>query len=370
MRPMKPKRTELLMSLQLPPGVVYGEAYKALVGHCKTDGYALPAVNVVGTNSINAVMEAAAKNRSDVIIQLSNGGAAFFAGQGLVSQQDAMVLGAVSAARHVALLAKHYGICVVLHTDHANRKLLGWVDALIERSAEERRQGRPPLFSSHMLDLSEDPLGENLGDCQRFLEKLVLLDMSLEIELGITGGEEDGVGSEYDAADNAKLYTQPEDVLAAYDRLNPIGHFSLAASFGNVHGVYKPGNVQLRPEILKNSQDLVRERHGLDSPTPLDLVFHGGSGSDPAAISEAINYGVFKMNIDTDTQFAFAEAVGAYVLENEAAFQHQIHPDTDQPLKKFYDPRKWLRQGEKGIVDRLSQAFNDLGSKERSVASG
>ncbi|NKB57348.1 MAG: class II fructose-bisphosphate aldolase [Alphaproteobacteria bacterium] len=358
------------MGLELTPGVVYGDAYKALVGHCKENGYALPAVNVVGTNSINAVMEAAAQNRSDVIIQLSNGGAAYFAGQGLANQQDAMVLGAVSAARHVALLAEHYGICVVLHTDHANRKLLGWVDGMIERSAEERRQGRPPLFSSHMLDLSEDDLDDNLNDCERVLEKLVPLEMSLEIELGITGGEEDGVGSEFDAADNAKLYTQPEDVLAAYDRLSPIGHFSLAASFGNVHGVYKPGNVQLRPEILKNSQDLVRSTHGLASETPLDLVFHGGSGSETAAISEAIRYGVFKMNIDTDTQFAFAEAVGAYVTENGAAFQHQIHPETGEPLKKLYDPRKWLRQGEKGIVDRLRQAFDDLGSKERSIAAG
>lgn len=357
------------MGLQLPPGVVYGARYKALVEHCKSNRYALPAVNVTGTNSINAVMEAAAQNGSDVIIQMSNGGAAYIAGPGLADQQEAMVLGAVSAARHVALMAEHYGICVVLHTDHANRGLLGWVDALIERSAEERRLGRPPLFSSHMLDLSAEPLEDNLAECRRFLEKLVPLEMSLEIELGITGGEEDGIGSEHDAADNAKLYTQPEDVLAAYDRLSPVGHFSLAASFGNVHGVYKPGNVQLRPEILKNSQDLVRTRHGLEDETPLDLVFHGGSGSDPAAISESIRYGVFKMNIDTDTQFAFAEAVGAYVAENEAAFHHQIHPDTEEPLKKYYDPRKWLRQGEKGIVTRLGQAFDELGSKGRSVAA-
>ncbi len=357
------------MDLKLPPGVVYGEAYEALVGHCKEEGYALPAVNVVGTNSINAVLEAAARNRSDVIIQLSNGGAAFFAGQGLADKQDAMVLGAVSAARHVALLAAHYGICVVLHTDHANRKLLGWIDALISHSAEERRQGRPPLFSSHMLDLSEEDLEDNLKECERVLERLVPLEMSLEIELGVTGGEEDGIGSEYDMADNAKLYTQPEDVLAAYERLNPLGHFSLAASFGNVHGVYKPGNVQLRPEILKASQNLVRRTHGLPSETPLDLVFHGGSGSDGEAISEAIRYGVFKMNIDTDTQFAFAESVGAYVRENEAAFKDQIHPETGQPLKKFYDPRKWLRQGETGIVERITQAFGDLGSKGKSVAS-
>lgn len=326
------------MALELPPGVVYGEAYKALVGHCKEAGYALPAVNVVGTHSINAVLEAAAKNRSDVIVQLSNGGAAYVAGQGLANQRDAMILGAISAARHVALVAAHYGICVVLHTDHANRKLLGWVDALITRSAEERRQGRPPLFSSHMLDLSAEDLADNLHECERVLERLAPLEMSLEIELGVTGGEEDGIGSEHDGADNARLYTQPEDVLQAYGRLSPIGHFSLAASFGNVHGVYKPGNVQLRPEILKDSQDLVRRSFNLATEAPLDLVFHGGSGSDRAAIAEAIRYGVFKMNIDTDTQFAFAKAVGAYVKQNEAAFENQICPATGQPLKKFYDP--------------------------------
>ncbi len=357
------------MTLKLTPGVVYGDAYKALVGHCKEKGYALPAVNVVGTSSINAVLEAAARNRSDVIIQLSNGGAAYVAGQGLADQHDAMVLGAISAARHVALLAAHYGICVVLHTDHANRKLLGWVDALIAESAEERRQGRPPLFSSHMLDLSEEDLEANLSECEGFLERLVPLEMSLEIELGVTGGEEDGVGSEHDVADNAKLYTQPEDVLQAYERLSPIGHFSLAASFGNVHGVYKPGNVQLRPEILKDSQELVRRSCNLANETPLDLVFHGGSGSDSAAIAEAIRYGVFKMNIDTDTQFAFANAVGAYVKDNEAAFAHQICPETGRPLKKLYDPRKWLRRGEIGMVERVSQAFDDLGSKGKSVSS-
>lgn len=357
------------MGLKLSPGVVYGESYKALVAHCKDKGFALPAVNVVGTNSINAVMEAAANSRSDVIIQLSNGGAGFFAGQGFPDKHDGMVLGAVSAARHVALLAKHYGICVVLHTDHANRKLLGWVDALIEHSAEERRQGRPPLFSSHMVDLSEEDLDQNLGECERVLKSLVPLEMSLEIELGVTGGEEDGVGSEYDAADNAKLYTQPEDVLAAYDRLSAIGHFSLAASFGNVHGVYKPGNVQLRPEILKQSQDLVQKTHSLSSQTPLDLVFHGGSGSDGDAISEAISYGVFKMNIDTDTQFAFAKEVGTYVDEHGVAFRHQIDPETDQPQKKFYDPRKWLRKGEAGVVERVIQAFDDLGSKGQSVTA-
>lgn len=355
--------------IELPPGVVFGEAYEALVRHCKEQSFALPAVNVIGTNSINAVLEAAAQNRSDVIIQLSNGGAAYFAGQGLADQTEAKVLGAISAARHVALLAKHYGICVVMHTDHANRKLLGWVEALIEHSAFEREQGRPPLFSSHMIDLSEEDIEDNLGECERILKRLSDLEMSLEMELGVTGGEEDGIGSEYDAADSARLYTQPDDVLRAYERLHKIGHFSLAASFGNVHGVYKPGNVQLRPEILRDSQALVSRHYNLATETPLDLVFHGGSGSDNAAIAEAVGYGVFKMNVDTDTQFAFAKAIGAYVEKHEVAFRDQIDPDTGQPQKKFYDPRKWLRDGEISMTQRISQAFSDLGSKGRSVAT-
>lgn len=293
------------MALSLKPGLVWGPAYADLVSNCKDGGFALPAVNVVGTNSANAVMEAAAKHGSDVIVQLSNGGARFFAGQGLADTHTAMVLGAVSAARHVALLAEHYGICAVLHTDHANAKLIPWVSDLVGHSEAAVAAGGSPLFSSHMLDLSEETLDDNLDECAVMLTRMAKIDMALEIELGVTGGEEDGVGQDLDQVDNAKLYTQPEDVLAAYDRLSPIGRFSIAASFGNVHGVYKPGNVKLRPEILKASQDLVAATHGLGA-NPLDLVFHGGSGSDVADIRAAISYGVFKMNIDTDTQFALA----------------------------------------------------------------
>lgn len=355
------------MTLELPAGVVFGEEYQKLVANCKTGGFALPAVNVVGTDSINAVMEAAAKNGSDVIIQLSNGGATFFAGKGMPNADDAMVYGSVSAAQHVHLLAKHYGICAVLHTDHANRKLIPWVDALFDEGAAYKKKNGVPLFSSHMVDLSEESLDDNLSESARLLKRAVELDMSIEIELGITGGEEDGVGSDIDSMDNSKLYTQPEDVLEAYDRLNPIGHFSIAASFGNVHGVYKPGNVKLRPEILKASQELVSKTHSL-ADKPLDLVFHGGSGSEPQKISEAIEYGVFKMNIDTDTQFAFAQGVGAFAKDNMVAFEHQIHPDTDEPLKKLYDPRKWLRMGEDKMVERLGQAFRELGSVGKSVA--
>lgn len=352
----------------LKAGVVTGEDYFELVNSCKDGGYALAAVNCVGTDSVNAVMEAAAKNKSDVIIQFSNGGAEFYAGKGIPSG-DAKVLGAVSAAQHVHLLAEYYGICAVLHTDHANRKLVPWVDALIDHSEVHFKRAGKPLYSSHMLDLSEEPIEDNLNECARVLERMAKMKMSLEIELGVTGGEEDGVGGEFDeSADNSKLYTQPSDVLQAYKLLNPIGHFSVAASFGNVHGVYKPGNVHLRPEILKASQELVSSETG-GGDKPLALVFHGGSGSEKAKITEAISYGVFKMNIDTDTQFAFAEAVGAYVEENSKGFKYQIDPDDGTPFKKQYDPRKWLRVGEGGIVTRLDEAFADLGSAGRSLAS-
>ena len=352
----------------LKPGVVTGEGYKTMVEAAKSGGYALPAVNVVGTNSMNAVMEAAAAAKSDIIVQLSNSGAAFFAGAGMPDGFQAKVLGAVAAAQHAHLLAEHYGICVAMHTDHANRELIPWVEAMLDEGEKYYQQTGKPLYSSHMLDLSADPIDFNLGECARLLERMAKLDMSLEIELGVTGGEEDGMGSEFEEhADNSRLYTQPQDVLQAYDLLNPIGHFSVAASFGNVHGVYKPGNVKLRPEILKNSQDLVQQTHGTGH-NPLHLVFHGGSGSEKAKIAEAVGYGVFKMNIDTDTQFAFSEPVGEYVNKNQRAFRFQIDPDDGTPYKKQYDPRKYLRLGEQGIVKRLQEACEDLGSKGRSIA--
>jgi len=353
----------------LKPGVVTGADYRALVAACKTGGYALPAVNVVGTNSLNAVLEAAAINRSDVVIQLSNGGAEFFAGKGIKDTMTARVLGAVSAARHVHLMAQHYGVCVVLHTDHANRKLIPWVEALLEYSEQEFKRTGKPLFSSHMIDLSEEDLDENITECARILTRMAPMGMSLEIELGVTGGEEDGVGHDLEeGADNAHLYTQPEDVLKAWKTLSPIGHFTVAASFGNVHGVYSPGNVKLRPEILRNSQELVQKSCGT-AHNPLDLVFHGGSGSEKEKITESLGYGVFKMNIDTDTQFAFSHAVGRFVSEHDKAFKYQIDPVDGKPFKKLYDPRKWLREGEVGMVERLSEAFADLQSKGKSVAA-
>jgi fructose-bisphosphate aldolase class II len=337
----------------LKPGVVTGAGYKTLVDAAKAGGYALPAVNVVGTNSINAVMEAAAKANSDIIIQLSN---------------QAKVQGSVAAAQHVHLLAEHYGICVAMHTDHANRALIPWIEDLLTEGEKYYEQHGKPLYSSHMLDLSADPIDFNLSECARILERMAKIDMSLEIELGVTGGEEDGIGSEFDeAADNAHLYTQPEDVLRAFELLDPIGHFSVAASFGNVHGVYKPGNVKLRPEILKNSQALVQQTCGTGD-NPLHLVFHGGSGSEKAKIAEAVSYGVFKMNIDTDTQFAFSRPVGEFVNENPKAFLYQVDPDDGTPYKKLYDPRKYLRAGELGVVERLIEASEDLGSKGNSIA--
>ena len=354
--------------MALKPGVVCGDDYVELVNACKEGGYALAAVNCVGTDSVNAVMEAAAKNNSDVIIQFSNGGTQFYAGAGMEDAFQAKVLGAVSAAQHVHLLAEHYGICAVLHTDHANRKLVPWIDALVDHSEQYYKKNGKALYSSHMLDLSEEDIDDNLNECARMLEHMAKFDMSLEIELGITGGEEDGVGYDIEeGADSSHLYTQPEDVLKAYDLLTPIGHFSVAASFGNVHGVYKPGNVQLRPEILKNSQELVRKTHGT-ADKPLNLVFHAGSGSEKDKIAAAISYGVFKMNIDTDTQFAFAEGVGKYVEEHMTAFKYLIDPETGAPLKKYYDPRKWLRQGELSFIKRLDEAFEDLGSAGRSLA--
>lgn len=353
--------------MQLKSGVVTGQDYLTLIKAAKAGGYALPAVNVTGTSTINAVMEAAAKNKADIIIQLSNGGAEFYAGKGCPDSFKAKVLGAVSAARHVHLLAEQYGICAVLHTDHADKKLIPWVEALLDHGEAFFRETGKPLFTSHMLDLSEEPIEFNLAESARLLTRMAKLGMSLEIELGVTGGEEDGVGSDH--VDNAKLYTQPADCLKAYEVLSPIGHFALAASFGNVHGVYKPGNVKLRPEILKNAQELVQTTHHT-AANPLDLVFHGGSGSEKDKIAEALTYGVFKMNIDTDTQFAFAERVGKFVTDNPKAFLYQIDPESGAPYKKLYDPRKWLRAGEEGVVARLGEAYADLKSAGKSLTSG
>lgn len=346
------------------PGVLSGDDVTKLYAYAKEQGFAIPAVNVVGSDSVNAVLEAAKVANSPVIVQFSNGGAGFYAGKAC---ENAAVLGAIAGAKHVHLLAKAYGVPVILHTDHAARKLLPWIDELVKASHEYKKTHGVPLFSSHMLDLSEENINENLSTCEKYLKELSELDISLEIELGVTGGEEDGVDNT--SVDNALLYTQPEDVALAYERLSKISDkFSIAASFGNVHGVYKPGNVVLRPEILKNSQAYVAKKFNTKSDKPVNFVFHGGSGSELKDIKNAVSYGVIKMNIDTDTQWAFWDGVREYEAKNRAYLQGQIgNPEgEDKPNKKYYDPRKWLRSGEESMVKRLQTAFSDLNCLNRN----
>ena len=346
------------------PGVVTGDDVQKIFEIAKANEFALPAVNVVGSNSINAALEAAREVNSPIIIQFSNGGAAYNAGKGLDSEKGA-VLGAISGAQHIHMLAEAYGVPVIIHTDHAARKLLPWIDALLEASEKHFEKTGKPLFSSHMIDLSEEPLEQNIETCKAYLERMSKMGMTLEIELGITGGEEDGVDNT--DVDNKLLYTQPEEVAYAYEELSKISdRFTIAASFGNVHGVYKPGNVVLRPEILDNSQKYIEEKFKTESK-PVNFVFHGGSGSELKDIRDAISYGVIKMNIDTDTQWAFWAGVKGYVEKYHDYLQGQIgNPEgEDKPNKKYYDPRKWLREGEKSMVARLKVAFEDLNCVDR-----
>ncbi len=340
-------------------GVITGDALQKLFGVAKNEDFAIPAVNVVSTSSINAVLEAAKKVNSPVIVQFSNGGAAYYAGKGLPSD-EAAVLGSISGAKHVHTVAKAYGVPVVLHTDHAARKLLPWIDALLDASETHYKAHGVPLFSSHMIDLSEEPIEENIATCKTYLERMSKMGMTLEIELGVTGGEEDGVDNTN--IDNSLLYTQPEEVAYAYEELMKISpNFTIAASFGNVHGVYKPGNVSLTPKILDNSQKFIEEKYNTGTK-PVDFVFHGGSGSELADIREAISYGAIKMNIDTDTQWAFWDGVREYENEHKDYLQGQIgNPEgEDKPNKSYYDPRKWMRAAELSMVSRLEKAFSDL----------
>ncbi len=340
-------------------GVVTGNDLQKMLKVAKDEGFALPAVNVVSTTSINAVLEAAKNVNSPVVIQFSNGGGAYYAGKGLPSDQAA-ILGTISGAQHVHTVAHAYGIPVILHTDHASRKLLPWIDALLDASEAHFKAHGIPLFSSHMIDLSEEPIEENIATCKAYLERMSKMGMTLEIELGVTGGEEDGVDNT--EIDNALLYTQPEEVAYAYEELMKVSdQFTIAASFGNVHGVYKPGNVSLTPKILDNSQKFIEEKFNT-AAKPVDFVFHGGSGSELADIREAISYGAIKMNIDTDTQWAFWDGVREYVSEHKDYLQGQIgNPEgDDKPNKGHYDPRKWLRAAELSMVARLEQAFDDL----------
>jgi fructose-bisphosphate aldolase class II len=354
--------------MKFKPGLVYGSALQDLYQYAKENKFALPAVNVTGTNTLNGVLETAKAVNSPVIIQLSNGGAQFYAGKSLkLENEKASALGAIAAARHVHLLAEHYGVPVIMHTDHAAKKLLPWIDHMIEAGAAHYKEYKKPLFSSHMLDLSEESLEENVETSARYFKKMNAFETGLEIELGVTGGEEDGVDNS--DVDNAKLYTQPEDVAFAYAKMREVSpNFTIAASFGNVHGVYKPGNVKLSPVILKNSQDHVQKKFATGAK-PVSFVFHGGSGSAQSEIREAIDYGVIKMNIDTDLQWALWEGIKNFYEEKKAYLQGQLgNPEgPDAPNKKFYDPRNWLRKGEDTFVKRLKVAFEDLNNINRNA---
>ena len=362
---------EVLMSKGIldivKPGVLFGDDVQKAYAHAKEVGFAIPAVNVVNTDSINAVLEAAAKVKSPVIIQFSNGGSSFYAGKSLSNENEkSAIVGAIAGAIHTHMMAEAYGVAVILHTDHAAKKLLPWIDALLDSSEIHYNTHGKPLFSSHMLDLSEEPIAENIATCKAYLERMSKIGISIEIELGVTGGEEDGVDNTN--IDNSLLYTQPQEVAFAYKELSEVSpNFTIAASFGNVHGVYKPGNVQLTPKILRNSQEYIAKEFKT-SAKPVNFVFHGGSGSLPSEISEAIGYGVVKMNIDTDTQWATWDGVRNYVAANHDYLQAQIgNPDgEDKPNKKYYDPRKWLRAGQESLVDRIVQAFRDLNALNRN----
>ncbi|MFO7721002.1 MAG: class II fructose-bisphosphate aldolase [Gillisia sp.] len=349
------------MSHNIKPGVATGKEVQEIFAYAKEKGFALPAVNVTGSNTINAVLETAAELNAPVIIQFSNGGAQFNAGKGLSNEnQQAAIAGGVAGAKHIHELAKLYGATVILHTDHCAKKLLPWIDGLLDAGEKYYKEHGIPLYSSHMIDLSEESLEENMDICKRYLERMSKMGMTLEIELGITGGEEDGVDNS--DVDDSKLYTQPEEVAYAYEELSKVSdQFTIAAAFGNVHGVYKPGNVKLTPVILKNSQEFVSKKHGLKE-NHIDFVFHGGSGSTVEEIREGISYGVIKMNIDTDLQYAFLEGIRDYMGNKKEFVKSQIgNPDgSDVPNKKYYDPRVWLREGELTFKTRLKKAFEDL----------
>ena len=345
----------------IKPGVATGDEVQAIFKLAKEKQFALPAVNVIGSSSVNAVLETAKALNSPVIIQFSNGGAVFNAGKSLDnSNQEAAIAGSIAGAKHIHTMAKAYGVPVILHTDHCAKKLLPWIDGLIEASEDHYKEHGHSLFSSHMIDLSEEPIEENIAICKKYLERMSKIGMTLEIELGITGGEEDGVDNT--DVDDSKLYTQPEEVAYAYEELSKVSDkFTVAAAFGNVHGVYKPGNVKLTPKILKNSQEYITDKYNVGH-NHIDFVFHGGSGSSVEEIREAIGYGVIKMNIDTDLQYAYMTGVRDYFSDKGAYLQAQIgNPDGDDvPNKKHYDPRVWVRKAETAFVERLKQAFEDL----------
>lgn len=354
--------------MKFRPGVLTGQEVTDLLNYANENDFALPAVNVTSSSTVNAVLETAREVNSPVMIQFSNGGAAFTAGKGLSNDgQAAAIAGGIAGAHHVHKMAEAYGVTVILHTDHAAKKLLPWIDGLLDASEKHFEQTGKPLYSSHMLDLSEEPIEENIETCVKYFKRMSKMGMTLEIELGVTGGEEDGVDNT--DVDNSLLYTQPEEVAYSYEKLKDVSdNFTIAAAFGNVHGVYKPGNVKLTPKILKNSQDHIQEKHGTAS-NPVNFVFHGGSGSSREEIREAIGYGAIKMNIDTDLQWAYWEGIKNYYQANEGYLQSQIgNPEgPDSPNKKKYDPRVWVREAEKSLIARLKVAFEDLNCLNRQA---
>jgi len=349
------------MAHTIKPGVATGDEVQEIFRYAKEKAFALPAVNVTGSSTINCVIETAAKLNAPVIIQFSNGGAQFNAGKGLSNaNEQSAILGGIAGAKHIHTVAEAYGATVILHTDHCAKKLLPWIDGLLDASEKHFAETGKPLYSSHMIDLSEEPIEENIELCKTYLARMSKMGMTLEIELGITGGEEDGVDNS--DIDSSKLYTQPDEVAYAYEELMKVSpRFTIAAAFGNVHGVYKPGNVKLTPKILKNSQEYVQKKFDTNA-NPIDFVFHGGSGSTVEEIREAIGYGVIKMNIDTDMQFAYTEGIRDYMTSKIEYLKTQIGSPAgaDSPNKKHYDPRKWVREGEVTFNTRLEQAFADL----------
>lgn len=351
------------------PGVITGDDVTKVFHYAQENGFAIPAVNCTTSSTINAVLECAKEVKSPVIIQLSNGGAAFFAGKGVANtNQQASILGSLAAAKHVHLMAEHYGVPVMLHTDHCAKKLLPWVEGLLGENERYFKEHKKPLFSSHMLDLSEELDNENVAVCERILKRMKPMGITLEMEIGITGGEEDGVNNE--RVEKNKLYTSPKDIDMVYRHLNSIapGKFTIAAAFGNVHGVYKAGNVVLKPSILGHCQAYVKEQHGLSSDKPCFFVFHGGSGSEQKDIAEAVKNGVVKMNIDTDTQWGYWEGIRNFYKAHEGYLQSQVgNPEgDDKPNKKYYDPRVWLREAEKSLIERLKRSYKELNCEGRN----
>ena len=352
---------------KFPHGVLTGNQIQEVFSDAKNKQYALPAVNVTNTSTVNSVIEAAVEVNSPVIIQFSAGGCQFFAGKSLDNKNQASAIaGGISGAQHVHHMAKAYGASVILHTDHCARKLLPWIDGLLDEGEKNFASNGIPLYSSHMIDLSDEPITENIETCKLYLERMSKIGMTLEIELGVTGGEEDGVDNTN--IDSSKLYTQPEEVAYAYEELIKVSdRFTVAAAFGNVHGVYRPGNVKLTPVILDNSQKFVQNKFNTDEK-PINFVFHGGSGSSFEEIREAISYGAIKMNIDTDLQWGFTTGVRDYFNKFGDYVKTQIgNPEgIDLPNKKYYDPRKWIREGEITFKNRLIQSFKDLNNINRN----